>query len=326
MLGISHFLTYQQDTPKFKPFGGDWKLLNLYCVQVETNCCAVKPHSSSQLVWAWLPHGWAEWGKYYGGWGLYWWGMGEGNWKVKVGAFIGHRWLSSCGDSGLGRLAGKSHPAPPIPLGEIWFGTSQFIVIIVIGSSSSVFVWLYFTHPYHGYQLPSERGQEEGRGAPCTRSGQNTRPSRHAFRDLKSSLWRRTCGRLIWPGKRRHTVAWDTVGRAPAFPRHWTWDEVAWARGGPAWRVWLVSYVQDQALPWGLPVCKADLGLVWPHLAQWSCSVEQPGCMHLGSCSHVRMRSWRPSRGCEEKVSKDRFSRLWSWRPSQECHKGEQGL
>ena len=45
-----HFLTYQQDTPKLKPFGGDWKLLNLYCVQVGTHCCAVKPHSSSQLV------------------------------------------------------------------------------------------------------------------------------------------------------------------------------------------------------------------------------------------------------------------------------------
>lgn len=60
--------------------------------------------------------------------------IGEG-WGKETGR---SKW-DSCGDSGLGRLAGKSHPAPPTPLGEIWFGASQFLVIIVSGSSSSIF-------------------------------------------------------------------------------------------------------------------------------------------------------------------------------------------
>ena len=85
----------------------------------------------------------------------------------------------------------------------------------------------------------------------------------------------------------------------------------------------------------GLP----SLPLLRPHLAQWSCSVWQSCCVHLGGCNHLRTWSWPRSRGCEEKVSKDnfrdcgagdlprdvrtvrkvskeRFSRMWSSRPS----------
>ena len=129
-------------------------------------------------------------------------------------------------------------------------------------------------------------------------------------------------------------MARDTVGRAPALPRHRAWDEGARDSGGPVWRTWLQANAKTHHPRLGGLPC---LPLLWSHLAQWSCSVWQSCCVHLGSCNHVRTWSWRRSRGCEEKVSKDwceekvskdRFSRLWSRRPSQRCQncqKGEQG-
>ena len=131
-------------------------------------------------------------------------------------------------------------------------------------------------------------------------------------------------------------MARDRVGRAPALPRHRAWDEGARDSGGPVWRTWLQANAKTHhPRLGGLP----SLPLLRPHLAQWSCSVWQSCCVHLGGCNHLRTWSWPRSRGCEEKVSKDnfrdcgagdlprdvrtvrkvskeRFSRMWSSRPS----------
>ena len=262
--------------------------------------------------------------------------MGEGNWKVKVGAFIGHRWLSSCGDGGLGRLAGKSHPALPRPVGYFWFGIAQILVSLSLALH-------HFQSSVH-YILPTpswlstslwQRARRRTKSTRCTRIEQTTKPSRQAYRSEEEQpmtpdvlatshgqgnggvAWRET-GLVVLPH-------FQGIGLGTKVP------EIVAARCGAlglqanakthhpsTWRVAVLAFTLVTLGTNGVALCGNPAACI---LARWERGAG-------GDPEGVKKRWARTDfRDCGagdlprdvrtvRKVSKERFWRMWSSRPS----------